>query len=167
MAALGVFPPLVLLMINIAQQTTHQRAMSQVPGVNETNAEPKSRNASLSSASTETTVADTIEWQAERATKDLLRLTALLRDYKDKLEKIIECHPTLTDKQKKAHGKVLDNVDHALIHNRFDLRQTFSVSTIATVGARYAVAKELIGAVEARLETIEAQGKLDSVSSKR
>ncbi|KIV85922.1 hypothetical protein PV11_01573 [Exophiala sideris] len=119
--------------------------------------EPKSRSNSVSSSSTQSTVADTIQWQAERATKDLLQLTALLKDYKGELETIIQCHPTLTDKQKKANSKVLDSVSHALVHNRFDLRQTFSVLTIATVGARYAAAKELIGAVEARLEAIEAQ----------
>jgi len=130
--------------------------MSQVSDVTYM-VEPKSRNASVSSSCTESTVADTIEWQAERGTKDLLQLTALLREYKDKLEKNIECHPTLTDKQKKANSRVLETVNHALIHTRFDLRQTFSVLTIASAAARYAAAKELIGAVEARLDTIEAQ----------
>ena len=131
--------------------------MSQAPDVTDMVAEPKSRNSSVSSSSSDSTVADTIEWQAERATKDLLQLTALLEGYKDELEKIINCHQILTDKQKKANGKVLDSVNHALIHNRFDLRQTFSVLTIATAGAGYAVAKQLIVAVEARLDTIEAQ----------
>ncbi|KAK5022407.1 hypothetical protein LTS07_010067 [Exophiala sideris] len=131
--------------------------MSQASDALSTADERKSRSNSVSSSSTQSTVADTIEWQAERATKDLLQLTASLREYKDKLKKIIQCHPTLTDKQKKTNSKVLDSVNHALIHNRFDLRQTFSVLTITTVGARYAAAKELIRAVEARLDAIEAQ----------
>lgn len=135
----------------------HGEMMSQASDVTDMGDAPHLRKDSLSTCCTESTVADTIEWQAERMTKDLLRLTASMKEYKDKLETIIKEHLTLTDKQKKANSKVLDSVNHALVHNRFDLRQTFSVLTIATVGARYAAAKEAMAAVEARLDTIEAQ----------